>query len=152
MNCNKQLYFNSNICFLTKQKSPRQHCCLRVMVPVTGLEPVRVAPADFESATSANSITPACGNDTLILYRTFSFLSSIFNKALCQTSPPFTHIPSHSCIKCTIQYKGGLICACHSGQPPDVNVWSRLLYQYLQGWGRWLWLPYFFHSLPLGAI
>ena len=67
MNCNKQLYFNSNICFLTKQKSPRQHCCLGVMVPVTGLEPVRVAPADFESATSANSITPACGNDTLIL-------------------------------------------------------------------------------------
>ena len=86
-NCNKQLYLNSNICFLTKQKSPRQHCCLRVMVPPTGLEPVRVAPADFESATSANSITPACGNDTSILYRNFSFLSSIFNKALCQTAP-----------------------------------------------------------------
>ncbi len=29
------------------------------LVPVAGLEPARVAPTDFESVTSANSITPA---------------------------------------------------------------------------------------------
>ena len=33
-----------------------------VMVPVAGLEPARVAPLDFESSTSANSITPANTN------------------------------------------------------------------------------------------
>ena len=32
------------------------------MVPVAGLEPARVAPLDFESSTSANSITPANTN------------------------------------------------------------------------------------------
>lgn len=29
------------------------------MVPVTGIEPVRVAPADFKSATSTSFVTPA---------------------------------------------------------------------------------------------
>lgn len=29
------------------------------LVPAAGLEPARVAPVDFESTTSANSITPA---------------------------------------------------------------------------------------------
>ena len=31
-----------------------------MLVPRVGLEPTRIAPADFKSAASANSATPAC--------------------------------------------------------------------------------------------
>lgn len=32
---------------------------LKILVPVAGLEPARLAALDFESSTSTNSITPA---------------------------------------------------------------------------------------------
>lgn len=41
---------------LLKQKRATRKLLL---VPAAGLEPARVAPVDFESTTSANSITPA---------------------------------------------------------------------------------------------
>ena len=42
-------------------------------MPAVGLEPTRVmSPTDFESVTSANSITPArCGFAAVLLYQVF---------------------------------------------------------------------------------
>lgn len=72
-------------------------------MPVTGLEPVRVSPADFESATSANSITPAY--NTLTLYLKILHLSSTFGKAFAMT---YVHIRSAARIKYTIIIKSGI--------------------------------------------
>lgn len=50
------------ISFMNNNKRSRlfyNNRLLSIMVPVAGLEPARVAPTDFESVTSANSITPA---------------------------------------------------------------------------------------------
>ena len=48
-------------CKTVIKKKPRTRLARRDsrLVPVAGLEPARVAPTDFESVTSANSITPA---------------------------------------------------------------------------------------------
>ena len=46
------------------------------LVPAAGVEPARViSPTDFESVTSANSITPACASHITI---TFSRLQALF--------------------------------------------------------------------------
>ena len=50
--------------------------CSDAVVPAAGVEPARViSPTDFESVTSANSITPACASHITI---TFSRLQALF--------------------------------------------------------------------------
>ena len=71
-----------------------ESCVSLYVVPVVGLEPTRViSPTDFESVTSANSITPACfvrGDHAQNIIRIFcvfvkgiTALALIFPSAYC---------------------------------------------------------------------
>ena len=61
------------------------------MVPVAGVEPARgISPTDFESVTSANSITPACfvrGNHAQNIIRIFCVFVNRYYSWVCEITP-----------------------------------------------------------------
>jgi hypothetical protein len=59
-------------------------------MPGVGLEPTRIAPADFKSAASASSATPAVTEAILILLE--AMFKIAFLQYLC-TSPPLSPSP-----------------------------------------------------------